>query len=76
MKHEPIEVEELEPISVLLKKSKTDDGTFIDALYNLYFFIQLYKSNDDLKNGRYMTLEESKERMRKKYESYNARYGS
>lgn len=75
MKHESIEVEELEPISELLKKSKTDDGTFIDALYNLYFFIKLFESNDDLKNGRYVTLEEFEEEMEAIYENNYHQFG-
>ena len=76
MKHEPIDIPKMDKISELLKKSKTDDGTFLDALYNLYVFIGMTKGIEDIRNGRYMTLEESKEMMRKKYESYNARYGS
>ena len=76
MKHEPIDIPKMDKISELLKKSKTDDGTFLDALYNLYVFIGLTKGTEDIRNGRYWTLEESKERMRKKYENYNARYGS
>lgn len=66
----------LEKISELLKRSKSDDGTFLDSLYNLYLFINVTKSVNDINNGNVMTLEESKERMIKKYESYNARYGS
>ena len=76
MKHEPTDIPKMDKICELLKKSKTDDGTFLDALYNLYVFIGMTKGVEDIRNGRYMTLEESKERMRKKYESYNARYGS
>ncbi len=76
MKHEPIDIPKMDKISELLKKSKTDDGTFLDALYNLYVFIGMTKGIEDIRNGRYWTLEESKERMRKKYENYNARYGS
>lgn len=66
----------LQKISELLKQSKSDDGTFLDALYNLYLFIGITKSMDDIKNGNVMTVEESKERMMQKYESYSARYGS
>ena len=46
------------------------------TIYNLYLFINVTKSVNDINNGNVMTLEESKERMIKKYESYNARYGS
>ena len=31
---------------------------------------------NDIKNGNVMTIEESRERMMQKYESYSARYGS
>ncbi len=66
----------LDIISELLKQSKSDDGTFLDALYNLYLFIGVTKSMNDIKNGNVMTVQESKERMIQKYESYSARYGS
>lgn len=42
-----------------------------DTLYTLYLKAKIKRSEDDLKNGRVMTVEESKERMRKKYESFN-----
>ena len=66
----------IEKISELLKKSKTDDGTFYGALYDLYLLIGIAKGIDDIKNGRGMTLQESRERMIRKYENYNRRYGS
>lgn len=66
----------LDKISELLKQSKSDDGTFLDALYNLYLFIGITKSMNDIKNGNVMTVQESKERMMQKYESYSAKYGS
>ena len=31
------------------------------------------KSNDDIKNGRVMSIEESKERMRKKYANFHVK---
>lgn len=65
----------LDKIVDLLKNSE-DDGTFLDSLYDLYFFIGITKGVDDIRNGRGMTLEESRERMLKKYENYNTRYGS
>lgn len=42
----------MEKISELLKKAPTDDGTFYGSLYDLYVFIGLVKSADDIKNGR------------------------
>lgn len=73
MKHEPIEIEKLDKISELLKNSKEDDGTFFDSLYNLILFIELKKSEDDILNGRYYTLEEHHKRMEARYESYHHR---
>ena len=66
----------LEKISELLKHSKSDDGTFLDAIYNLYLFIRITKSINDINRGDVMTVEESRERMMQKYESYNSNYGS
>ncbi len=65
----------MEKIINLLKNSK-DDGTFLDSLYDLYLFIEIAKGVDDVRNGRGMTLEESRERMIRKYETYSTKYGS
>ena len=57
---------------MLLKESKEDDGTFLDSLYNLGFFISLVKSADDINNGKVYTLEEVKKEMEEKFASdYN-----
>lgn len=42
-----------------------------DAIYTLYLKYKLEKSEEDIKNGKVMTIEESKERMRRKYEGFN-----
>lgn len=42
-----------------------------DAIYTLYLKYKLKKSEEEIKNGRVMTIEESKERMRRKYEGFN-----
>lgn len=42
-----------------------------DAIYTLYLKYKLKKSEEDIKNGKVMTIEESKERMRRKYEGFN-----
>ena len=65
----------MEKIINLLKNSE-DDGTFLDSIYDLYFFIGIAKGMDDARNGREMTIEESRERVMEKYETYNKRYGS
>ncbi len=67
---------DIDSISELLKNCKVDDGTFLDSLYNLYLFIGITKGVDDIRNGRGMTIEESRERMMKKYASYNTKFGS
>lgn len=48
-----------------------EDVTWDEAIYALYLHSKLFKSESDIKNGRVMTIEESKERMRKKYENFN-----
>lgn len=65
----------MEKISELLKKAKTDDGTFYGSLYDLYVFIGLTKSVDDIKNGRTITLEELEKEMEALYESSSRRFG-
>ena len=50
-----------------------DDTTWDDAIYTLYLHSKLQKSQEDIKNGRVMTVEESKERMRKKYASFDVK---
>ena len=44
-------------ISDLLRKSN-DDGTFLDSLYDLYFFIGITKGINDMNNGNGITLDE------------------
>lgn len=65
----------IEKIIDILKKSE-DDGTFYDSLYNLYILMGIAKGIDDVKDGKEMTIEESRERMMQKYETYTAKYGS
>lgn len=65
-----------EKIPNLLINSKTDDGTFYSALYDLYFFIEVSKGIKDINDNKGMSLEESRERMMRKYENYNTKYGS
>lgn len=62
----------MEKIINLLKNSE-DDGTFLDSLYDLYFFIGIAKGLDDARNGRGITLEEFDKEMEAKYESYSRR---
>ena len=65
----------MEKISELLKKAPTDDGTFYGSLYDLYVFIGLVKSADDIKNGRTITLEDLKKEMEALYDNSSKRFG-
>lgn len=72
----PKENVQMGKIVKLLENAPTDDGTLYSSIYDLYVFIGLAKGVDDMRNGRGMTLEESRKRMMKKYANYNTRYGS
>jgi len=48
-----------------------DNATIEDIIYNIYFQVKLAKSEEDIKNGRVMSLEESKARLEELYENYN-----
>ena len=50
-----------------LSEVETKENTLYDFIYNLVFFISLKESEDDIKNGRVMTIEESKARLMQKY---------
>ncbi len=58
----------------LLKKSE-DDGTFLDSLYDLYFFIGITKGIDDIRNGRGISLDDFLKEREAIYESCNRRFG-
>ncbi len=48
-----------------------EDTTWDDAIYTLYLHSKLQKSQDAIKNGNVLTIEESKERMRKKFANFD-----
>lgn len=50
------------------KTINLQDDSLYDFLYDMVLFIGLKKSEEDMKNGRVMTIEESKERMRATHE--------
>ncbi len=54
-----------------LSQVNTQENTLYDFVYNLVFFISLKDSEDDIKNGRVMTIEESKARLMQKYGNLN-----
>lgn len=45
--------------------------TLYDFIYDLVFFASLKESEEDIKNGRVMTIEESKARLKKEYDYLN-----
>lgn len=49
------------------------DNVCSDAVYDLFLHSKLQKSKEDIKNGSVMTIDESKERMRKKYASFDVK---
>lgn len=65
----------IDSICELLRKCKVDDGTFSESLYNLYLFIGITKSVDDIRNGRGMTLEDFNREREAFRESYGRRFG-
>jgi hypothetical protein len=54
----------------LMKKTKSEVIDNYDLLYNICFFKELEESEEDMKNGRVITLEELDNEMEAKYESY------
>ena len=56
-----------------LSQVNTQDNTLYDFIYDLFFFAELQESEDDIRNGRTMTIEESKERLMQKYGNLNIR---
>jgi len=48
-----------------------DNTTWEDALYTLYLHTKLKRSEEDIKNGRVITLEELDREMEAKYEGYS-----
>lgn len=58
-------------IKKTVSQISTSENTLYDFIYNLVFFISLKESEEDVKNGRVMTIEESKERLMQKYGNLN-----
>ena len=54
-----------------LNQVNTQDNTLYDFIYDLVFFLSLKESEEDIKNGRVMTIKESKERLMQEYEYLN-----
>ena len=65
----------IEKICELLENAPTDDGTFFSALYDLYVFINISKSIDNINNGKTSTLEKFEKEMEELYADNNRRFG-
>lgn len=61
----------MEQIKNILKTINLETDTLCDLIYDMIFFNALKESEDDIKNGRVMTLEELGEEMEAIYECYN-----
>ena len=61
----------MEFIKETLNKVNLEENTLYDLIYNMVFFTLLKESEEDNKNGRIMTVEESKKRLMKEYEYLN-----
>lgn len=61
----------MEFIKETLNKVNLEENTLYDLIYNMVFFTLLKESEEDIKNGRIMTVEESKKRLMKEYEYLN-----
>ena len=55
-----------------LSKVNTQENTLYDFIYNLIFFISLQESEDDIKNGRFCTLDD----LRKHIDELEAKYAN
>ena len=60
----------MEQITKLLEEKTIDSESIYDLLYNLHFWMNLSESEEDIKNGRIITLDEFDREMEAKYESY------
>jgi len=54
-----------------LNQVNTQENTLYDFIYNLVFFMSLQESEEDIENGKVMSIEESKERLMQEYEYLN-----
>ncbi len=61
----------MEFIKKTLNQINTQENTLYEFIYNLIFFISLEESTEDTRNGKVMTIEETKERLMQEYEHLN-----
>lgn len=55
-------------IKKTLNQVNLQENTLYDFIYNLVFFMSLKESEEDIENGKVMTIEETKERLMQEYE--------
>jgi len=65
------EIKQMEKVISIIKSVEGENLNIDDMIYNIYFQMELMKSQEDIENGRVMTVAEAKERMRQKYENIN-----
>lgn len=51
-----------------ISKINLEEDSLYDFIYDMVLFIGLKKGEEEIKNNEAMTIEESKERLRAKYE--------
>ncbi len=51
-----------------LNQINSQNNTLYDFIYNLFFLMSLEESENDIKNNRVMTVDESKERLMQEYD--------
>ena len=61
----------MEILKERLLQMQEQSSNLYDFLYDLFFYMSLKESEEDIKNGKVMTLEESKERMKAIHENFN-----
>lgn len=57
-------------LKTILESKTLDNESIYNLLYDLHFYMALSESNEDIKNGRVMTLDELDKEMEELYESY------
>ena len=53
------------------EQANLDGDTLYDKFYDFFVYSKLLESEENIKHGEVYTIEESKERLRKKYENCN-----
>lgn len=61
----------MEQAKNILNTINLESDTLYDLIYDLIFFNALKESEDDIKNGRVITLDELAKEMEAMYERYN-----